>query len=455
MAIKSVNPANGELIKTYQELNPEEVNRKIIASHQAWGNWRTVSFIERTNSMLKLGELLKTKKEALAKVMTLEMGKPIKESIAEVEKCATVCEYYARHSADFLKDKIVETEASKSYVTYQPLGVILAVMPWNFPFWQVFRFLAPNLMAGNCGVLKHASNVSGCALLIEELVLEAGFPKNVFTTLLVSGKNVNQIIEHPLVKAVTLTGSTEAGKKVAEKAGSVLKKCVLELGGSDAYIILADADLEVAAETCTNARLINNGQSCIAAKRFIVEESVLEKFSTLMLDKMKAKKTGDPFAENTDLGPMANIKLRDDLHEQVQKSIKLGAKCILGGEIQKGEGAYYPATILTNVKKGMPAFDDELFGPVAAIIATRNEIEAIEIANDSDFGLGGAIFTKDVEKGNKLARNEIQAGSVFVNQGVKSDSRLPFGGIKQSGYGRELGLHGLMEFLNIKTISIK
>nr|WP_294895545.1 NAD-dependent succinate-semialdehyde dehydrogenase [uncultured Pedobacter sp.] len=455
MAIKSVNPANGELIKTYQELNPEEVNRKIIASHQAWGNWRTVSFIERTNSMLKLGELLKTKKEALAKVMTLEMGKPIKESIAEVEKCATVCEYYARHSADFLKDKIVETEASKSYVTYQPLGVILAVMPWNFPFWQVFRFLAPNLMAGNCGVLKHASNVSGCALLIEELVLEAGFPKNVFTTLLVSGKNVNQIIEHPLVKAVTLTGSTEAGKKVAEKAGSVLKKCVLELGGSDAYIILADADLELAAETCTNARLINNGQSCIAAKRFIVVESVLEKFSALMLDKMKAKKIGDPFAENTDLGPMANIKLRDDLHEQVQKSIELGAKCILGGEIQKGEGAYYPATILTNVKKGMPAFDDELFGPVAAIIATRNEKEAIEIANDSDFGLGGAIFTKDVEKGNKLARNEIQAGSVFVNQGVKSDSRLPFGGIKQSGYGRELGLHGLMEFLNIKTISIK
>jgi succinate-semialdehyde dehydrogenase/glutarate-semialdehyde dehydrogenase len=455
MAIKSVNPANGKLIKTYQELNPEEVNQKIAESHPAWENWRKVSFIERANSMLKLGELLKTKKEAIAKVMTLEMGKPIKESIAEVEKCATVCEYYARHSADFLKDKIIETEASKSYVTYQPLGVILAVMPWNFPFWQVFRFLAPNLMAGNCGVLKHASNVSGCALLIEELVLEGGFPKNVFTTLLVSGKNVNQIIEHPLVKAVTLTGSTEAGKKVAEKAGSVLKKCVLELGGSDAYIILADADLEVAAETCTNARLINNGQSCIAAKRFIVEESVLEKFSTLMLDKMKAKKTGDPFAENTDLGPMANIKLRDDLHEQVQKSIKLGAKCILGGEIQKGEGAYYPATILTNVKKGMPAFDDELFGPVAAIVVARNKKEAIEIANDSDFGLGGAIFTKDVEKGNKLARNEIQAGSVFVNQGVKSDARLPFGGIKQSGYGRELGLHGLMEFLNIKTISIK
>ncbi len=455
MTLKSINPVNGATIQTYTELSAKEIEQKITATQQAWLKWRKVTFSNRASSMLNLAELLKSKKEDLAKVMTLEMGKPLKESIAEIEKCASVCEYYAEKTEVFLQDKIVETEASKSYVSYQPMGVILAVMPWNFPFWQVFRFLAPNLMAGNCGVLKHASNVSKCALLIEALVLEAGFPENVFTTLLVSGKNVNQIIENPLIKAVTLTGSTNAGKKVAETAGAVLKKCVLELGGSDAYIILEDADLELAAETCANARLINNGQSCIAAKRFIVVEPVLEKFSQLLLSKMKAKKTGDPFDKTTDLGPMANMELRDDLHEQVKKSIALGAECILGGEIPKSEGAFYPATILTKVKKGMPAFDEELFGPVASVIVAKNTEEAIAIANDSDFGLGGAIFTADEAKGNEIARNELQAGSVFVNQGVKSDPRLPFGGIKQSGYGRELGLHGLLEFINIKTVSIK
>lgn len=455
MTIKSINPATGTLIQTYTELSAEEINQKLASTEKTWANWRKTSFIDRAKLMLKLAQLLKIKKQELGKVVTLEMGKPLKESIAEIEKCVLVCEYYAENAEAFLKDKIVDTDASKSYVSYQPLGVILAVMPWNFPFWQVFRFLAPNLMAGNCGVLKHASNVSDCALLIEALVLEAGFPENTFSTLLVSGKNVNQIIENPIVKAVTLTGSTDAGKKVAEKAGSVLKKCVLELGGSDAYLILEDADLEHAAETCANARLINNGQSCIAAKRFIVVNSVLAEFTTLMLARMKAKKTGDPFDEQMDLGSMASEKLRDDLHKQVQKSIALGAECILGGEIPSGKGAFYPATILTKVKKGMPAFDDELFGPVAAIISAKNTEEAIEIANDSDFGLGGAIFTKDEEKGNQIARNELRAGSIFVNQGVKSDHRLPFGGIKQSGYGRELGLHGLLEFVNIKTISIK
>lgn len=455
MAIKSINPANGSTINTYKELSTKEVAKKIKNTAQTWENWRKVSFCDRAKHMLKLAHLLKSKKEDLAKVITLEMGKPLKESISEIEKCALVCEYYANHTEDFLKDKIVETDASKSYVSYQPLGVILAVMPWNFPFWQVFRFLAPNLMAGNCGVLKHASNVSGCALLIEALVLEAGFPENSFTVLLVSGKNVNQIIENPLIKAVTLTGSTAAGKKVAEKAGSVLKKCVLELGGSDAYLVLEDADLEMAAETCANARLVNNGQSCIAAKRFIVVKSVLEEFTKLLLLQMKAKKTGDPFGKNIDLGPMANVKLRDELHEQVKKSIDLGAKCILGGEIPSGVGAFYPTTILTGVKKGMPAFDEELFGPVAAVISAKDTKEAIEIANDSDFGLGCAIFTKDERKGNEIARNELQAGSAFVNQEVKSDPRLPFGGIKQSGYGRELSLYGLLEFMNIKTISVK
>ncbi|WP_017258678.1 NAD-dependent succinate-semialdehyde dehydrogenase [Pedobacter arcticus] len=455
MIIKSINPATDTLIQTYIELSKQEIQQKITATEKAWEKWRKVSYADKAALMLKLATVLKSKKEDLARVMTLEMGKPLKESIAELEKCASVCEYYAENTETFLKDKIVKTDANKSYISYQPIGVILAVMPWNFPFWQVFRFLAPNLMAGNCGVLKHASNVSGCALLIEELVLEAGFPENVFSTLLVAGKNVNQIIEHPIIKAVTLTGSTEAGKKVAEKAGSVLKKCVLELGGSDAYLILEDADLEMAAEACVNARLINNGQSCIAAKRFIVIESVLEEFTQLLLTKIKAKKTGDPFDENTDLGPMANKQLRDDLHEQVRKSISLGAKCILGGEIPVGEGAFYPASILTNVKKGMPAFDEELFGPVAVIISADTIDEAINIANDSVFGLGGAVFTKDETKGNEIARNQLQAGSVFVNQGVKSDPRLPFGGIKQSGYGRELGLNGLLEFMNIKTISIK
>lgn len=455
MTLKSINPANGNIINTYNELSSEEVIQKINDTHEAWKKWRKVSFDEKSKSMIKLADLLKSKKQELAKTITSEMGKTLKESIAEVEKCATVCEYYAQNTASFLKDELVKTDAKKSYISYQPLGVILAVMPWNFPFWQVFRFLAPNLMAGNCGVLKHASNVSGCALLIEELVLDAGFPENVFITLLVSGKNVNPIIENPHIKAVTLTGSTNAGKKVAEKAGSVLKKCVLELGGSDAYIVLEDADLELAAETCTNARLINNGQSCIAAKRFIVVESVLEKFTGLMLSKMKAKKTGDPLNETTDLGPMANLKLRDDLHKQVEKSIALGAECVLGGKIPEGESAFYPATILTKVKKGMPAFDEELFGPVAAIISAKNAEEAIKMANDSYFGLGGAVFTTDETKGNYIARNELQAGSVFVNQGVKSDPRLPFGGIKQSGYGRELGLHGLLEFMNIKTIYIK
>ncbi len=455
MTIKSINPTNGILIKTYTELTADEIKQKINATDTAWTKWRKVSFSDKANLMLNLAALLNSKKALLAKVMSLEMGKPLKEGIAEIEKCASVCDYYAKNTEAFLQDKLAETDASKSYVSYQPLGVILAVMPWNFPFWQVFRFLAPNLMAGNCGLLKHASNVSECALLIEKLVLEAGFPEDVFSTLLVCGKNVNQIIENPLIKAVTLTGSTAAGKKVAEKAGSVLKKCVLELGGSDAYIILEDADLEKAAEACANARLVNNGQSCIAAKRFIVVESVLKEFIQLLLTKIKAKKTGDPLDDNTDLGPMANTKLRDDLHEQVKQSLALGAVCVLGGEIPTGEGAFYPPTILTKVKKSMPAFDEELFGPVAAIISAKNVEEAIELANDSQFGLGGAIFTKNEAKGNDIARNELQSGSVFINQGVKSDPRLPFGGIKQSGYGRELGLHGLLEFMNIKTISIK
>lgn len=387
-------------------------------------------------------------------MMAHEMGKPITQGVAEIEKCASVCQYYAANAATFLSDQLIETDASKSFVSYQPIGVVLAIMPWNFPFWQVFRFLAPALAAGNCGVLKHASNVPGCALAIEEVVQQAGFPVNVFQTLLVNSSMVEKIIENPLIQAVTITGSTNAGKQVAQKAGSLIKKTVLELGGSDAYIILKDANLEKAAEICVNSRLINSGQSCIAAKRFIVVKSAQKQFIKLFLSKMKAKKMGDPLNAATDIGPQARVDLRNNLYDQVKRSIKKGAKCIFGGELPKGKNAYYPATILTKVKPGMPAYDEELFGPVAAIIEAKDEADALRIANDSSFGLGSAIFTADKERGEKIAATELQAGSCFVNAMVKSDPRLPFGGIKQSGYGRELGLFGIHEFVNIKTVYI-
>jgi succinate-semialdehyde dehydrogenase/glutarate-semialdehyde dehydrogenase len=328
-------------------------------------------------------------------------------------------------------------------------------MPWNFPFWQVFRFLAPTLAAGNCCVLKHASNVPGCALAIEEIVRQSGFPDNVFQILLVNSAAVEKIIENPLIQAVTLTGSTNAGKQVAQKAGSLIKKTVLELGGSDAYVVLEDADLEKAAEICVNSRTINSGQSCIAAKRFIVVKAVEKEFTKLFLAKMKVKKMGDPLRPEVAIGPQARVDLRNQLHEQVKISIRKGAKCILGGTTPKGINAYYPATILTRVKPGMPAYDEELFGPVAAIITAKDEADAIRIANDSSFGLGSAVFTKDRKKGEQIAASQLQAGACFVNALVKSDPRLPFGGIKQSGYGRELGLFGIHEFVNIKTVYVR
>lgn len=455
MSIQSINPANGKIIKSYTSNTPQEVSVKIKQTHVAWLQWRTSQPSERSLLLHQLAAVLNKRKDELAELMALEMGKPIKQGVAEVDKCAAVCTYYADNAETFLQDQLIETEAQKSFVTFNPIGVVLAVMPWNFPFWQVFRFLAPALAAGNCGVLKHASNVPGCALIIEDMVREAGFPDDVFQTLLVGNDQVEAIIENPLIKAVTLTGSTNAGIKVAQKAGSVLKKTVLELGGSDAYLILEDADLEMAAATCVESRLINSGQSCIAAKRFIVVEPVAEKFTQLMLQKMQTKRMGDPLNADTEVGTQARVDLRDELHKQVQQSIKAGAKCILGGEIPAGENAFYPPTILTNVKKGMPAYDDELFGPVAAIITAKDEAEAINIANDSVFGLGGAVFTQDVQRGERIASAELEAGSCFVNSLVKSDPRLPFGGIKQSGYGRELGMFGIHEFVNIKTVYVK
>lgn len=455
MAIQSINPFNNTPIKSYQEYSPEQVDASIAAAQEAFLKWRRKSFKERGEVLKKAAQSLRNEKEKLAKIITLEMGKLIGSAMAEVEKCALTCEYFADNAETILKPEIVQTEAAKSYITYNPLGIILAVMPWNFPLWQVFRFAAPALMAGNVGVLKHASNVPGCALAIEEIFVKAGLPEGAFKTLLVSANKVSRIIENPLIKAATLTGSTSAGRALAGKAGEMLKKTVLELGGSDPYIVLEDADLEEAAKLCMTGRLINCGQSCVAAKRFIVVDCVLEKFQSLCLRHIENLKMGDPMKEETTLSPMARIDLRDELHSQVEKSIAAGAECLCGGEIPPGEGAFYPVTILTNVKKGMPAYEDELFGPVASIISVKDEQEAIAVANDSLFGLGAAVFTRDVERGERIAANEIEAGGVFVNDFLKSDPRLPFGGIKMSGYGRELSHYGIKEFVNIKTVYIK
>ena len=455
MTINSVNPFNGQLLKSYKPHTRNQVNNIILQTQQAWENWKDTSLADRLKYFNQTAGILRERKNELARLMALEMGKPLKGGIAEIEKCADVCEYYAQNGGAFLKEEHIITDASKSYISFQPIGLVLAVMPWNFPFWQVFRFLAPALIAGNCGLLKHASNVFGCAIEIENIIKEAGFPEHVFQTLLIGGAEVDSVIENPLIKAVTLTGSAEAGRKVAEKAASLIKKSVLELGGSDAYLVLEDADIELAAETCVSSRLINSGQSCIAAKRFIVVGSVEKQFTELFRQKMAAKIMGDPLDEKTDIGPQARTDLRDELHMQVQDSIKMGAACILGGGIPEGPHAFYPPTILTQVKKGMPAYDEELFGPVAAIITAIDEEDAIAIANDSQYGLGAAIFTRDIKRGEEIAARRLQAGSCFVNALVKSDPRLPFGGIKQSGYGRELGIYGIKEFVNIKTVYIK
>lgn len=454
MAITSVNPATGKPIRTYDEMTPEAAGAAVVQAHSAWQGWRTTPFSQRTPLMKRAAANLRQRRSDLATLMADEMGKPLSQGVGEVEKCAWVCEYYADFAESHLAPDVIKTESTKSYVAFEPLGVVLAIMPWNFPLWQVFRFAAPALMAGNAGVLKHASNVPGCALVIEQIFKEAGFPAGLFRTLMIGSGHVKGIIEHPLVRAVTLTGSTPAGKAVAAQAGAVLKKTVLELGGADAYVVLEDADIESTVTACVNSRLINAGQSCIAAKRFIVVQPVLDAFTRRFVDVMRSKRVGDPLADGTEVGPQARHDLRDALHKQVLASVDGGAKLLLGGDILKNDGAYYPPTVLTNVKPGMPAYEEELFGPVASIIEARDEDDAIRIANDSVFGLGGAVFTKDVARGERVARR-LEAGATFVNALVASDPRLPFGGIKESGYGRELGSYGIKEFVNAKTIVVR
>ncbi|MBC8375481.1 MAG: NAD-dependent succinate-semialdehyde dehydrogenase [FCB group bacterium] len=451
--MKSINPASGEFIKEYLPHSNDETTATISQSQETWLKWKHSGFQQRSVLMLRAAAVLREDREALALLMTLEMGKVIHEARAEIEKCAWVCEFYAEKAESFLADEMVETNASKSFVCFAPIGIVLAVMPWNFPFWQVFRFAAPALMAGNAAVLKHASNVPGCALAIEEIFIKAGFPANLFRTLLISATQVESVIMNPHIRAVTLTGSEAAGMQVASIAGRALKKTVLELGGSDPYIVLDDANIEKCVATAVNARMINNGQSCIAAKRFVVVESRLEEFEARKTKIMSTLIPGDPLLDDTQVGPLAREDLRDELHDQVKASLDAGARLLLGGKSIPGSGYFYEPTVVSDVRHGMSLYHQETFGPVSAIIPVKDTDEAIKVANDSDFGLGGSLWTNDLVRGEQLAR-QIESGAVFVNGMTVSDPRLPFGGIKRSGYGRELSHFGIREFVNIKPIWI-
>lgn len=455
MTVQSINPATGVPVRAFEVLQKEDFDVLIPASYEAATGWGGVAMSERATKVGQIAVVLRSRKEELATLITTEMGKPIRESRAEIEKCALVCDFYAMNGPAFLQDQRIPTEAKKSYVRYDPLGLILAVMPWNFPFWQVFRFAAPALTAGNGILLKHASNVFGCGEAIEDVIREAGIGENVFTNLTMSSEMVSTVLSRNEVVAATLTGSEPAGKSVAKCAGEHLKKTVLELGGSDPYLVLENADLDLAVEKCAMSKLLNCGQVCIAAKRFIVVDKVHDAFVEGLCERMSQVVMGDPMQEDTELGPMARADLRLELHEQVVRCIRKGAKLMLGGELPPEEqaGFFYPPTLLTNVTPGMPAYNLEMFGPVAAVIKVADEKEAIDVANDSDFGLGAAVFTRDRLRGEMIAA-QLQAGTVAINDFVKSDPRMPFGGVKRSGYGRELAREGMLEFVNAKSVVV-
>ncbi|MDP9104080.1 MAG: NAD-dependent succinate-semialdehyde dehydrogenase [Pseudomonadota bacterium] len=451
---QTVDPATGQDGKAYDGHTADEALAIARAAAEAQKAWRRTPIAERARLMREAAAVLRRRKGEFADVMCAEMGKTLADGAAEVEKCAFNCEYFAEHAEGFLARQPIDMGGPKAFVTFNPLGVVLAVMPWNFPFWQVFRFAAPGLMAGNGAVLKHASNVPGCALAIESVFTEAGFPKNLFRTVLIPSAGVEALIGDDAIAAVTLTGSVAAGRKVAEAAGRNLKKCVLELGGSDAYLVLEDADIPAAAKVAAAARMVNAGQSCIAGKRFIAVAEVREKFEQALVEAMRGYSMGDPRADGTKLGPLQAIKARDEIHQQVQDSVAKGAKVLLGGEIPDKPGAWYPATVLTDVTSGQPAHDDELFGPVAAVIEAKDEADALRIANASEFGLGSGVLTSDLERGERIAAEDLDAGMAFVNKPVASDPRLPFGGVKHSGYGREVSSFGIREFVNIKSVLV-
>jgi succinate-semialdehyde dehydrogenase/glutarate-semialdehyde dehydrogenase len=454
MAIATINPATGELIRSYPELSDAEIEQKLQKAVKAFARHRRSTFAERAKGMRKAAEILENEKETFGRMMTLEMGKTLRSAIAEAAKCATACRYYAEHAERFLADEVVETGAKKSFVRYLPIGPILAVMPWNFPFWQVIRFAAPALMAGNVGLLKHASNVPQCALAIEDLFHRAGFAEGVFQTLLIGSKKVDALLEDPRVVAATLTGSEQAGIQVGMGAAKRIKKVVLELGGSDPFIVMPSADLEAAVATAVEARILNNGQSCIAAKRFIVAEPIADDFERRFVKRMKELRVGDPFEESTELGPLANADAVTSLDADVQKSIQAGAKVLTGGHPIKRPGNFYEPTVLSQIPVESPAYREEFFGPVASLFRARDLDDAIRIANDSRFGLGASAWTNDDAERERLI-NELESGMVFINKMVASDPRIPFGGVKQSGYGRELGIFGIREFVNIKTVWVQ
>ena len=454
MNLISIDPATGNEIKAYPKHSPNEVAYILDQASQAQKNWCNTDLDLRISCLEQAAGTLRDRAKEYAKLMAREMGKPLSQGLGEIEKCAWLCEYYAEKSKSFLDDKVVDISGQKSLITIQPIGLVLGIMPWNFPFWQVFRFAIPTITAGNSGILKHASNVQGCAAAIEKCFIDSGFPENIFRNLVIPGREVAAVIKNPLIAAITLTGSTPAGKSVAETAGSVLKKTVLELGGSDPYVVLDDADLTVATDACVTGRTLNAGQSCIGAKRIIVHESIYDSFLTQLEEKLSTKIMGDPLDE-VDMGPMVSASARDEIHGQVERAIESGADLRLGGQMPDGPGFYYPITLLANVTPGMAAFDEEIFGPVFSVIKAKDEAEALSLANQTEFGLGAAVFTKDKSKGEEIAKKHLDAGLCFVNDFVKSDPRLPFGGIKQSGYGRELSSFGMMEFVNIKTVVVK